>query len=129
LVLAEAGAPHTVETYPAFGIENALRLAGSLRETLPPDALIGVIVDADDDDAQARQSRLGQHPAIFGRQVVLVATHPTLEGAWLGITDKRAQRQGASVEAALESIDLDALRREPSFARFAEVLERHVRAT
>jgi hypothetical protein len=129
-VLDELGAPHRIVTLPALGKINGARLVASVRDALGPQALVGLVVDADDESAADEQQRLGSHDAVRGRQVIVIAAEPTLEAAWLGVPPGEHRSRRAAVREALPQVDLAELRRsEPSFDRFALSLEQHVRAS
>ena len=131
-VLTEAAAPPAlrIETLPGYGVENAARVARSLRDALGPNALVGVVVDADAEDPEARQRRLGSHAALRGQEIPVVAVAPNVLGGWLGMPLTLDGRPSTdAVNGALADVDPVRLRRESrSFERFAELIERHARA-
>lgn len=130
IVLDELGARHRIVTLPALGKINGARLVASVRDAVGPQALVGLIVDADAQSAEDEQQRLGAHESVRGRQILVIAAAPTLETAWLGVPVGDLTWRRAAVAETLGQVDLAALRqREPSFDRFAEALERHVRAS
>ncbi|MDA0168435.1 hypothetical protein OJ998_04990 [Solirubrobacter taibaiensis] len=127
-VLDALGVSLEIETFPAQGPENAVRLAGSLRDATSPRTLVGVVVDADHEGSVVRQRRFGEHPAIRGRQIVVIAASPGLAEDWLQLSPPFRPTRIDAVEAAVDAVNVDELRaRSASFARFASVLEKHVR--
>lgn len=127
-VLKEAGSDASITTQVAFGAENAVRLAGSVRDHLGGAALVAVVIDADAEGSAARQLRFGKHAAIRHRQIAVVAVPPTLERAWLGMA-KSGPDFSRRLARALPCVDIGELRdREPSFRRFAGLLEAYARS-
>ena len=127
-VLRDAGSQLEITTHVALGATNGVRLASSLRDLFGPEALIGVVVDADHEPAEAVERRLADEPGVRANQIIVTAVAPAVVAAWLELPGlgPRGQTTTLSFAELLEAVDIGKLReKEPSFARFAELLEKH----